>query len=83
MANLVDYWKLIKRAVSVNSTAVDEVTYDENKKLMLVKFHNGRIYSYEGVPRAEYEALIRAHSVGTYMNQEIVGPKKYVSTEIK
>jgi len=82
MANLVDYWKLIKKAVSVNSTAVDEVTYDENKKIMLVKFHNGRIYRYEGVPRAEYEALINAHSVGTYMNQEIVKPDKYTWTEI-
>jgi hypothetical protein len=79
---LVDYWHLIKKAVAVNSTAVDEVTYDENKKIMIVKFHNGRIYEYSQVPKEEYETVIHAKSVGTYMNEEIVKPQKYAYKEL-
>lgn len=79
---LVDYWHLIKKAVSVNSTAVDEVTYDEKNSVMIVKFHNGRVYEYYKVPKDEYERVIHAQSVGTYMNQEIVAPKKYDYKEL-
>ena len=79
---LIDYWEMIKRAVAVNSTAVAEVAFDEKRGVMVVKFHNGRVYEYYKVPKDEYERVIHAQSVGTYMNQEIVAPKKYDYKEL-
>jgi hypothetical protein len=55
----------------VASTVIAEVRYDDDRALLEVLFHNGRVYRYLDVPPEEYEALIHAESVGKYFNQEI------------
>jgi len=83
MGKIRDYWNLIKQAVAIeNSTAVSDVSYDSNKKVLLVKFRNGRIYEYYGVPKSEYHAILNAPSAGRYMSLEIVGPNKYQYREL-
>ena len=55
----------------VASSVIAEVRYDDDRDLLEVLFHNGRVYRYLDVPPDEYEALIHADSVGRYFNQEI------------
>ena len=55
----------------VASSVIAEVRYDDERNLLEVHFHNGRVYRYLDVPPDEHEALIHADSVGRYFNQEI------------
>ena len=80
---LIDYWEMIKRAVAVNSTAVAEVAFDEKRGVMVVKFHNGRVYEYKNVPQSLYEQVIHAQSVGKFINEVIVkNPTAYPFKEL-
>lgn len=47
------------------------VGYDDTAQKLTVQFHNGRTYSYGGVPQSEYQALVNAHSVGKYFTDNI------------
>lgn len=59
------------RSERVKSSVIAEVRYDEERELLEVHFHNGRVYRYLDVPPEELEALTTADSVGRYFNQEI------------
>ena len=59
------------RSIRVASSVIAEVRYDDDRELLEVLFHNGRVYRYLDVPAAEFQALIGADSVGRYFNQEI------------
>jgi hypothetical protein len=50
----------------VESSNLRSVGYDESRQLLEIEFRNGRVYRYTGVPRAEYEELMRAPSLGRY-----------------
>lgn len=53
----------------VASSNIDAVGYDNGN--LFVAFHNGRVYSYEGVPNTEYLELLKAASVGKYFSNNI------------
>ena len=59
------------RSTRVASSVIAEVRYDDERELLEVLFHNGRVYRYLDVPPEEFDALITADSVGRYFNQEI------------
>lgn len=54
--------------VSVSSTNIAAVGYDDEQTLLGVRFLNGREYHYFGVPRDVFDALLSAPSVGQYFN---------------
>jgi hypothetical protein len=53
----------------VVSSNVNSLSYDHTKGALMVKFHSGTIYSYEGVTYNEYQTLLKAESVGRAMNR--------------
>ena len=55
----------------VDSSAVNEIAWDTHRRLF-VKFKDGRIYQYEGVPYQRAVAAARADSVGAYVARKIV-----------
>lgn len=55
--------------ISVNSSNIDSVGYDEDSQHAYVKFHDGGTYIYKGVPIHEFENLRDAPSVGSYLNR--------------
>lgn len=57
----------------VDSSNVEAVAFDEETGIMPVRFHNGGLYSYEGVDMDVYVDLIHAESVGKYLNQAVKG----------
>jgi hypothetical protein len=53
----------------VVSSNISEVGYDENAQIVYVRFLNGTGYQYKGVPNQEYQALLNAPSIGSYLNR--------------
>ena len=55
----------------VDSSVIVAVGYDEGSGILEVVFRTGRTYRYFRVPASEYDALLRADSIGGYFNRKI------------
>jgi hypothetical protein len=56
----------------VQSTALEEVAYNEKAHTLLARFReSGRTYLYRGVPQELYDGLIFADSLGAFFNAHI------------
>ena len=54
---------------AVQSSNIESVGYDENDEEVYVKFLNGSVYVYRGVPLHDFEGLRDAPSVGSYLHR--------------
>ena len=57
--------------VSVSSSNIAALAFTEEDSTLYVRFNGGQVYSYAGVPKANYEALLNAPSVGKLFNAHI------------
>ena len=57
--------------VSVSSSRIDSVGYDEHLKLLQIQFVNGAMYEYYDVPKDIYIGLITASSAGEYFHEYV------------
>ena len=57
--------------VPVTSSNVTEVGYDASTMTLEVAFKNGTVYQYFDVPESVYQELLRAGSIGTFLNEQI------------
>lgn len=55
----------------VESSNIAEIGYDPETRVLEILFRNGRIYTYNGVPRDEYQALMSADSIGSHFQTHI------------
>ena len=53
----------------VNSSNVYAVGYDTENQIVHVQFLNGSEYIYKGVSQHEFEGLLNAPSVGSYLHR--------------
>ena len=63
--------------VTVESTTLATVAYDEGRELLQLEFCSRAVYLYFGVPAAVHQALLAAPSKGRYFNQTIRGRFSY------
>lgn len=56
--------------IKVNSSSLDSVGYDEKRKVLVIKFHNG-VYEYFGLPKQIFLSLLDAPSKGKYFHDFI------------
>jgi len=56
----------------VESSVIASVGYDSATFELEIEFKNGRSYRYSQVPAAAYRLLLRAPSIGGYVNREII-----------
>ena len=70
-------YSLDMRSKRVDSSVLLSVGYDEKRRVLKVRFRNGRVYYYLVVPPAEYRALLKAPSTGKYLH-EVIKPKYQV-----
>jgi hypothetical protein len=63
--------------IPVSSSNVESIGYSESTESLFVKFLNGSIYEYKNVPKMEYEQLMAAPSIGSYMHRNIKGSYTY------
>jgi hypothetical protein len=59
------------KMVPVSSSNVQAIGYDETNQVLYVRFKNNTLYSYQGVPIAEFYGLQNASSVGSYLDANI------------
>lgn len=57
--------------ISVSSSNIASVGYDESSQTLEVEFNSGGIYEYYGVPEYVHQELISASSVGGYFSQRV------------
>lgn len=57
--------------VSVESSNIESVGHDETTDTLEVEFKSGAVYVYDNVPRAVFDGLISASSVGRYFNSYV------------
>lgn len=55
----------------VDSRAVDWVDHDPATGTLEIRYTGGARYAYFAVPRAVYEALLAAESIGAFVNAEV------------
>jgi hypothetical protein len=60
--------------VRVDSTSIVSVGYDDRAHVLEIEFQGGRVYRYRDVPKAVHRLLLRAPSIGEFVNR-IVKPK--------
>jgi len=63
--------------IPVESSMVDSVGYDEERRLLQVMFTSGRVYCYENVPSEVFQGLLEAESKGQYMRAHIIDVYPY------
>lgn len=63
--------------VPVTSSNVASVGYEQQSATLKVEFLDGAVYQYFDVPEAEFESLLGAGSVGSYLNANIKGRYRY------
>ena len=61
----------------VESSNVDEVSYEAATKTMFVRFKKSGTYAYYDVPRTIYTGLVNASSVGSYFHQNVKNAFRY------
>jgi KTSC domain len=54
--------------VTLDSSAIEAVTYDEANRTLDVEFREGHSYRYMHVPGVIYRALLNAESAGAFWN---------------
>lgn len=64
----------------VESSNIRTVGYDAKTKELRVEFTQGATYSYAGVPKREFTALLKAQSVGSQFHDRIKG--RYPFTKV-
>ena len=62
----------------VRSSAVREVGYSADTKLLTVVWMHGETTQYQGVPPYVHGALMRAKSIGRYVKTQVVGKYEVV-----
>lgn len=65
----------------VSSSNVAELGYDLETKTVYVRFLNGTLYIYKNVPINEYNGLLNAPSIGSYLHRNLKGVYPYERIE--
>lgn len=65
----------------VNSTSLLEVGYDKKLKVLKIKFRDGSIYDYFGIPEKLYLDLMNASSKSQFVQEFIY--EKFRSKEVR
>ncbi|MGE0931078.1 KTSC domain-containing protein [Peijinzhouia sedimentorum] len=55
--------------IPVSSSNLESIGYDKQNEQVYVKFLNGSLYVYKGVPLHEFENLRDAPSLGSYLHR--------------
>lgn len=69
--------KIVKSQEIMNSSQVKAVAYTADNDV-LVTFTRGSEYLYKNVPEELYEEMIKAESVGKFLNANIKGKFEYL-----
>lgn len=63
--------------ISVSSTNVEAIGYDEDSQTLQVEFKNGSNYQYFDVPERVFNELRDSGSIGAYLSASIKGVYRF------
>lgn len=63
--------------ISVDSSTISRMAYDELRRVLAVEFKNGGRYEYYDVPSGTFQAMKGAASKGQYLAANIKGRFRY------
>lgn len=69
------------KRISVESSNIRYVGYDEFLLVLETEFKNGAVYRYYGVPSEVHDELINAESVGKYFNANVKSKYNFLKVE--
>lgn len=72
---------MIPEMKPVSSSNVSEIGYNEENQEVYVRFLNGSLYLYKGVPQFEFDGLFNAPSVGSYLHRNYKNAYPYERVE--
>lgn len=72
---------MCEKMIPVSSSNIESVGYDAATETVCVKFLNGSVYAYKGVPLSEFEGLKNAPSVGSYLHRNFKNVYSYERIE--
>ena len=61
----------------VKSSHIKSIGHDPENNILGVTFHNGSTYHYHGVTKEKHEAMLRADSVGKFLEANIKGTHRH------
>ncbi len=64
--------------ISVESSNITSIGYDEDSGTLEIEFHSGAVYQYFDVSFSVYDGLMATDSHGRYLAQHIKGQYRYV-----
>lgn len=67
--------------IQVISSNIAKIGYDESQEITYVRFNNNTLYCYNEVPKIEFESLLNAESVGSYLNKNFKNVYSYKKLE--
>lgn len=56
---------------SVKSSNIAKIGYDDARSELHVQFHTGAVHAYSTVPRAKFDELMAAESIGSHFHHHI------------
>jgi hypothetical protein len=59
----------VPEMLPVSSSNISSIGYDAEDQAVYVQFFSGLIYAYKGVPQHEFDNLLTAASIGSYLNR--------------
>jgi len=65
----------------VESTNVDQIGYDDDDMSLYIRFINGALYVYEGVPPDVWEQLLYTPSKGKFIHTDLKNIYPYARVE--
>jgi KTSC domain len=68
------------KRVSLDSSAIAAVKYDEKERTLDLEFREGKTYRYFHVPEFVYQELVKAESAGAFWNS-VKDRYKFVQVE--
>jgi hypothetical protein len=71
----------IPEMTSVSSSNVAEIGYDSAIQTVFVRFLDNRLYIYKNVPEGEYQGLLNAPSIGSYLHRNFKNVYAYERLE--
>lgn len=69
------------KMIPVSSSNVESVGYDEANQIVYVRFLSGSLYIYKNVNRNEFDGLLNAPSVGSYLHRNLKNVYPYQRIE--
>lgn len=63
--------------IQVSSSNVDSIGFDESSQILYVRFLSGGTYIYKGVGQYEFDGLLNAPSIGSYLHRNIKNTYPY------